>query len=142
MSGLTVCESPFKLEWMEDPWSDVARAGDWLLGLEEAIQPDVVHLNSYVHGALSWHSPIRGRRTLLCLVVVGGRQGGGRTAIVGALPLLGGSWPPRRRSGTGANTGHAFRTRSALWPFEAEPRGAEWAGLGPLSSGRQATSSF
>jgi glycogen synthase len=58
ISGLTVCESPFKLEWMEDPWSDVARAGDWLLDLEEATQPDVVHLNSYVHGALSWHSPI------------------------------------------------------------------------------------
>jgi glycogen(starch) synthase len=57
ISGLTVCESPFKLEWMEDPWSDVTRAGDWLLGLEEAIQPDVVHLNSYVHGALSWRSP-------------------------------------------------------------------------------------
>ena len=58
ISGLTVCESPFKLEWMENPWSDVARAGDWLLGLEEAIRPDVVHLNSYVHGALSWRSPI------------------------------------------------------------------------------------
>ena len=58
ISGLTVCESPFKLEWMDAPWSDVARAGDWLLGLEEAIQPDVVHLNSYVHAALSWHSPI------------------------------------------------------------------------------------
>lgn len=58
ISGLTVCESSFKLEWMEDPWTDVARAGDWLLELEEAIQPDVVHLNSYVHGALSWRSPI------------------------------------------------------------------------------------
>jgi glycosyltransferase involved in cell wall biosynthesis len=58
ISGLTVCESSFKLEWMEDPWSDVARAGDWLLGLEQAIQPDIVHLNSYVHAALSWRSPI------------------------------------------------------------------------------------
>lgn len=58
ISGLTVCESPFKLEWMENPWSDVIRAGDWLLELEEATQPDVVHLNSYVHGALRWHSPI------------------------------------------------------------------------------------
>jgi glycosyltransferase involved in cell wall biosynthesis len=57
ISGLTVCESSFKLEWMENPWSDVERAGDWLLGLEEAVLPDVVHLNSYVHGALSWHSP-------------------------------------------------------------------------------------
>jgi glycogen(starch) synthase len=58
ISGLTVCESHFKLEWMENPWSDVARAGDWLLELEEALQPDVVHLNSYVHGALNWRSPI------------------------------------------------------------------------------------
>jgi glycogen(starch) synthase len=58
ISGLTVCESSFKLEWMEHPWSDVTRAGDWLLGLEEAIRPDVVHLNGYVHGALRWRSPI------------------------------------------------------------------------------------
>jgi glycogen synthase len=57
ISGLTVFESPFKLEWMEDAWSDVAHAGDWLLALEEATQPDVVHLNSYVHGALSWRRP-------------------------------------------------------------------------------------
>jgi glycosyltransferase involved in cell wall biosynthesis len=54
---LTLYESPFKLEWMEDPWSDVGRAGDWLLQLEAAIRPDVVHLNSYAHGALEWHSP-------------------------------------------------------------------------------------
>jgi glycogen(starch) synthase len=57
IAGLAVCESAFKLEWMEEPWSDVARAGDWLLGLEEEVQPDVVHLNSYVHGALRWRSP-------------------------------------------------------------------------------------
>src|SRR3712207_1843802 len=55
--GLSVFESAFKLEWMEDPWSDVSRAGDWLRQLEEAIQPDVVHLNSYVYGALSWRRP-------------------------------------------------------------------------------------
>jgi glycosyltransferase involved in cell wall biosynthesis len=55
--GLTVCESTFKLEWMEDPWSDVRQAGRWLLQLEEALQPDIVHLNSYVYGALSWRRP-------------------------------------------------------------------------------------
>jgi glycosyltransferase involved in cell wall biosynthesis len=42
---------------MEDPWSDVDRAGEWLLGLEEAVEPDVIHLNGYVHGALSWRRP-------------------------------------------------------------------------------------
>jgi glycogen(starch) synthase len=57
IADLSLFESPFKLEWMEAPWSDIARAGDWLLQLEEVVQPDVIHLNSYVHGALGWHSP-------------------------------------------------------------------------------------
>ena len=54
---LRVFESHFKLEWMEDPWRDVDKAGDWLLNLESRICPDVVHLNGYVHGALSWSTP-------------------------------------------------------------------------------------
>jgi glycosyltransferase involved in cell wall biosynthesis len=55
--GLKVIESDFKLEWMEDPWRDVATAGDWLLGLEERECPDVVHLNGYAHASLAWHAP-------------------------------------------------------------------------------------
>lgn len=55
---LEVFESSFKLEWMEDAWEDVRLSGKWLLDLEERIQPDVVHLNSYAHGALPWRSPI------------------------------------------------------------------------------------
>jgi glycogen(starch) synthase len=55
--GLSIYESAFKLEWMDDPWADIVQAGDWLLRLEEAIQPDVVHLNGYVHGGLSWRRP-------------------------------------------------------------------------------------
>jgi glycogen(starch) synthase len=55
--GLSVYESAFKLEWMEDPWADIAEAGHWLLQLEEAVQPDVIHLNSYVYGGLSWRRP-------------------------------------------------------------------------------------
>jgi glycogen synthase len=55
--ALTVFESSFKLEWMADPWQDVGRAGRWLLELEEAIRPDVVHLNSYSYGALPWRTP-------------------------------------------------------------------------------------
>jgi glycosyltransferase involved in cell wall biosynthesis len=46
-----------KLEWMEDPWDDVHRAGQWLLRLRDEVQPDVVHLNGYVHGALPWEVP-------------------------------------------------------------------------------------
>jgi glycosyltransferase involved in cell wall biosynthesis len=54
---LKVFESTFKPEWMEDPWRDVERAGDWLLGLEERFSPDLVHLNGYAHGALPWSAP-------------------------------------------------------------------------------------
>jgi glycosyltransferase involved in cell wall biosynthesis len=55
--SLRVFESTFRLEWMEEPWDDLARAGDWLLGLERAARPDVVHLNGYAHGALPWRAP-------------------------------------------------------------------------------------
>ncbi|WP_437965718.1 glycosyltransferase family 4 protein [Sorangium sp. So ce260] len=55
--GLSVFESSFRLEWMDDPWDDVARAGDWLLEIEERVRPDVVHLNGYAHGALGFRAP-------------------------------------------------------------------------------------
>jgi glycosyltransferase involved in cell wall biosynthesis len=42
---------------MEDPWLDVARAGDWLLSLERDLQPDLVHLNGFAHGSLKWMAP-------------------------------------------------------------------------------------
>jgi glycogen(starch) synthase len=50
-------ESDFRLEWMEDPWEDVAAAGEWLLRLEEEEHPDVVHLCSYAHAALPFRAP-------------------------------------------------------------------------------------
>src|SRR3954465_475354 len=56
--GLCLLGSPYKLEWMDDPWRDVAESGRWLLGLEEAYRPDIVHLNSFGHGALPWSAPV------------------------------------------------------------------------------------
>ncbi len=56
--NLDVLASGFKLEWMDDPWRDVAVSGNWLLDLEEQYAPDVVHLNSYGHGALPWRTPV------------------------------------------------------------------------------------
>lgn len=58
LANLHVLESTYKLEWMEGPWSDVRRAGKWLLRLEQRIRPDVVHLNGYTHGALPWKAPV------------------------------------------------------------------------------------
>ena len=31
IENLPLCESRFRLEWMDDPWEDVRRAGAWLL---------------------------------------------------------------------------------------------------------------
>src|SRR5437763_1875128 len=58
ISNLEVYESRYKLEWMEDPWSDVDRAKDWLLELEQRTQPGLIHLNNFVHGALDWNAPV------------------------------------------------------------------------------------
>jgi glycogen(starch) synthase len=52
-----VHESDFPLEWMDDPWAGVDAAGQWLLEIERAVQPDVVHLGGYVHAALPWRAP-------------------------------------------------------------------------------------
>ncbi len=48
----------FKLEWMEDPWEDVRLAGQWLLELEQAHHPNLIHLNGYAHGTLPWAAPV------------------------------------------------------------------------------------
>ena len=58
VEGLTVLESNYKLEWMPQPWGDVARGGAWLLDLEEQIKPDLIHLGGYAHGALPWSAPV------------------------------------------------------------------------------------
>jgi glycogen synthase len=55
--GLALHESRYRLEWMDDPWEDVARAGEWLLDVARRVRPDVVHLNGYCHGALPWPAP-------------------------------------------------------------------------------------
>jgi glycosyltransferase involved in cell wall biosynthesis len=56
-TGATLIESAFRLEWMDEPWSDVDRAGEWLLELEAQTQPDVIHLNGYAHATLPWRAP-------------------------------------------------------------------------------------
>lgn len=49
---------PFALEWMPDPWGDVAAAGGWLQELERALTPDLIHVNGYAHAALPWGAPV------------------------------------------------------------------------------------
>lgn len=54
LRNVELFESTFLLEWMPDPWEEVDRAGEWLLDLEAKLNPDIVHLNGYAHGALRW----------------------------------------------------------------------------------------
>ena len=58
LSNVSVYESEYKLEWMEEPWFDVEEAGAWLLDLEARLRPDLVHLNNFAHGALPWQVPV------------------------------------------------------------------------------------
>lgn len=55
--NVELAESEYRLEWMESPWEDVDRAGEWLLDLERAHRPDVVHLNDYAGGSLPFRAP-------------------------------------------------------------------------------------
>lgn len=58
LSNVTLIESDYRLEWMDDPWADVDRAGEWLLRLEDEHAPDVVHVNGYAHGAVRFRAPV------------------------------------------------------------------------------------
>jgi glycogen synthase len=57
LPNVTLFESTFKLEWMENPWDDIRRAGHWLLSLQERLDPDLVHLNGYAYASLPWQLP-------------------------------------------------------------------------------------
>ncbi|MCR6655871.1 MAG: glycosyltransferase family 4 protein [Opitutus sp.] len=58
LENVALVESSHRLEWMDNPWDDVARAGEWLLDLERSFRPDAIHLNGYAHGALPWRAPV------------------------------------------------------------------------------------
>lgn len=58
LPALTLESRPYKLEWMQDAWSDVEEAGEWLLALQKRHRPSIIHLNNYVHGALPWSAPV------------------------------------------------------------------------------------
>lgn len=58
ISNIRVFESDFRLEWMDDPWDDLEKAGSWLLRLEEELDADLVHLNSYAFASLPWIRPV------------------------------------------------------------------------------------
>jgi glycogen(starch) synthase len=53
-----IFESNFRLEWQDDPWTDVDRAGDWLGRIANDLRPDVLHLSEYANAAREWDMPV------------------------------------------------------------------------------------
>jgi glycogen synthase len=41
LPNVDLAESAYKLEWMEEPWSEVLAAGEWLPELERRFEPDL-----------------------------------------------------------------------------------------------------
>ena len=58
IDNLELFESEYRLEWMDDPWEDVGKAGAWLRMIARRVSPDIVHLNGYSHAALPWPCPV------------------------------------------------------------------------------------
>jgi glycosyltransferase involved in cell wall biosynthesis len=56
--NLCLLTTDFKLEWMHDPWKDVAESCRWLTRVVREYVPDVIHLNSYGHGGLPFAQPV------------------------------------------------------------------------------------
>jgi glycogen synthase len=55
--NVSLAENEYRLEWQENPWNDVAHAAEWLLGLEDRAEPDLIHLNGFSHGVLPFRAP-------------------------------------------------------------------------------------
>jgi glycosyltransferase involved in cell wall biosynthesis len=51
-------ESPLALEWQDPAGGDLPNARQYLRDTEDAIQPDVVHLNSFREASFDWHAPV------------------------------------------------------------------------------------
>lgn len=100
-------ESGFALEWMDDPWADVDEAEQWLLDVAESESVDLVHSNSFAHGAADWRRPV---------IVVG------HSCVVSWWRAVDGTSPPARRNeyrrrvaaGLGAASAVVAPTRAML----------------------------
>ncbi|HLU89784.1 MAG TPA: glycosyltransferase family 4 protein [Cyclobacteriaceae bacterium] len=56
--GLQFYHRSLRLEWMEDPWEDVAVAAGWIRKIYDREKPDLLHFNNYAHVAMGWEVPV------------------------------------------------------------------------------------
>lgn len=58
LENVTVYETDFLLEWMDDPWQNIDASAAWLLRLEQELAPDLIHINGYAYSSLPWKAPV------------------------------------------------------------------------------------
>jgi hypothetical protein len=58
VTGLSIVTTDLALEWIDPEGSDYERARDSLAAIEQSVQPDVVHLNSYREATADWRAPV------------------------------------------------------------------------------------
>jgi glycogen synthase len=58
LDNVVVVESDYRLEWMTGGAADFAQSRDWLVGLVERHDIDLVHVNGYAHARLGVDRPV------------------------------------------------------------------------------------
>ena len=58
LPNVRLFESTYRLEWMDQPWDDVASAGQWLQLVAQLVGADVIHLNHFSPGVEPWDVPV------------------------------------------------------------------------------------
>ncbi len=58
LSNAALVESDYALEWMPNPWADIAASDLWLQELADQFRVDLVHLNGYSHAGFAWNKPV------------------------------------------------------------------------------------
>ncbi|MBY8962711.1 glycosyltransferase family 4 protein [Flavobacterium sp. D11R37] len=59
LKNVTLYESNYKLEWMQNPWQDIGLASQWVASVYKKVKPDVIHFNNYGQvNAYLWDCPV------------------------------------------------------------------------------------
>lgn len=58
LDNVVLAESGYRLEWMTQAGGDFAQSRDWLVGLAERYDVDLIHINGYAHARLDTNRPV------------------------------------------------------------------------------------
>lgn len=58
LENVVFYRSAYKLEWMDSPWEDVAKARKWMASIYHTVRPELVHFNNFTHLDHPRHCPV------------------------------------------------------------------------------------